>query len=81
MAFFEKGLHLGARKEEGSRYDKDTLKREKGNQERKGAVAVRTTGRAGGGRAFQYVRGNYKPLKGTNLTVAARRHPFISPAW
>ena len=49
MAFFEKGLHLGARKEEGSRYDKDTLKREKGNQERKGAVAVRTTGRAGGG--------------------------------
>ena len=24
-----------------------------------------------GGRAFQYVRGNYKPLKGTNLTVAA----------
>ena len=38
----------------------------------------------GGGKAdrtFQYVRGNYKPLKGTNLTVVARRHPFISPAW
>ena len=34
-----------------------------------------------GERAFHYVRGDYKPLKGTNLTVAARRHPFISPAW
>ena len=38
-------------------------------------------GRGAGARAFQYVRGNYKPLKETNLTVAARRHPFISPAW
>ena len=28
------------------------------------------------GGAFKYVRGNYKPSKGTNLTVAARRRPF-----
>ena len=34
----------------------------------------------GGGGAFQYVRGNYKPSKGTNLTVIARKHPVISPA-
>ena len=33
----------------------------------------------GGGRAFQYVRGNYTLLKGTNLTVAARRHLFYHP--
>ena len=32
----------------------------------------------GGGRAFQYVRGYYTPLKGTNLTVAARRPLFIT---
>ena len=43
-------------------------------------VYTRGIGGAGaGGRAFQYVRGKYKPLKGTNLTVAAGRHPFISP--
>ena len=36
---------------------------------------------AGAGGTLQYVRGNYKSLKGTNLTVVARIHPFISPAW
>ena len=35
----------------------------------------------GGGGAFQNLRGNYKPLTGTNLTVVERRHLFISPAW
>ena len=35
----------------------------------------------GGGGAFQYVRGNYKSLKRTNLTALARRYPFISSAW
>ena len=36
----------------------------------------------GAGGTFQYVRGNYEPLKkGTNLTVVVRRHPFISSAW
>ena len=34
-------------------------------------------GGAGGG-TFQYVRGNYKFSKGTNLTIEAIRHPFIS---
>ena len=32
-----------------------------------------------GRRAFQYVRGNYKPLKGTNVTIAARSTPFYHP--
>ena len=32
----------------------------------------------GGPGAFQYVRGNYKPSKGTNLTVA-RRFPLYHP--
>ena len=32
----------------------------------------RNRGGGAGGRAFQYVRGNYKPLMGTNLAVAAR---------
>ena len=41
----------------------------------------RGRGRGGGGGTFQYVRGNYKSLKGTNLTIVARRHPFISSAW
>ena len=34
----------------------------------------------GGGGTLQYVRGKYYSLKGTNLTVVAIRHPFISPA-
>ena len=34
-------------------------------------------GGAGGG-TFQYVRGSYKSSKGTNLTIEAIRHPFIS---
>ena len=33
----------------------------------------------GAGGTLQYVRGNYYPLKGTNLTVAARRHPYHLP--
>ena len=37
--------------------------------------------REGGGGKPQYVRGNDIPLKGTNLTVVARRQFFISPAW
>ena len=41
----------------------------------------RDRGAGAGGRAFQYVRRNYKLLKGTNLTVEAGRHAFISPAW
>ena len=40
----------------------------------------RAGGKGGAGGTLEYVRGNYKSLKGTNLTVLARRHPFISPA-
>ena len=36
--------------------------------------------RGGEGGTFKYVRGNYKFLKGTSLTVVTRRHPFISSA-
>ena len=36
-------------------------------------------GRTGG--TTQYVRGNNKPFKGTNLTVVEGMHQFISPAW
>ena len=38
-------------------------------------------GKEGAGGTLEYVRGNYKSLKGTNLTIVARRHFFISPAW
>ena len=33
-------------------------------------------GRRGAGGTLRYVRGNYKSLKGTNLTDAAIIHPF-----
>ena len=33
-----------------------------------------------GGEKLQHMRGNHILFKGTNLTVVARRHPFISPA-
>ena len=47
-----------------------------------GAFDQQGSGRgAGAGGTLQYVRGKYYSLKGTNLTVVARRHPFISPAW
>ena len=38
-------------------------------------------GKGGAGGTLHYVRGNYKSSKGTNLTIVARRHAFISPAW
>ena len=44
--------------------------------EQEGSVE-REGGGAGGG-TFQYVRGNYESSKGTNLTIEAVRHPFIS---
>ena len=50
MAFFDKGVQLGAEKEEGSRYDEDTLQGGGEDQERKGAVAVRTRRIDGGGK-------------------------------
>ena len=34
-------------------------------------------GAAGGGRAAQPVRGNYKSLKGTNPTVVGGMHQFV----
>ena len=49
MAFIEKRGQLGVGKEESSRYDGDTVRRGKGDHERNGAVAVRTTGTGGGG--------------------------------
>ena len=38
-------------------------------------------GGGGGGGEFQYVRGISKSLKGTNLTVVARRHPYKISTW
>ena len=53
----------------------------------KGVRVFLTRGIGGGGGEggrgaghFQYVRGNYKSLTGTDLTVVAS-HPFISSAW
>ena len=43
--------------------------------------AFEQEGSGGAGGTIKYVRVNDKSLKGTNLTVVARRHPFISPAW
>ena len=49
--------------------------------EQKGGKKKEKKGGGMGGGTLQYVRGYYKFSKGTNLTVVARRHPFISPAW
>ena len=39
---------------------------------------LKKSDRRGGVGTFQHVRKNYKL---TNLTVVARRHPVLSPAW
>ena len=45
---------------------------QEGSAERVGGMAFEHKGGT-----FQYVRGNYKSLRGTNMTVVVRKHPHI----